>query len=279
MTRARSQRDNRWTSLVMGLLTALVVPAVPVQAQQDDIANAEMVCPVDTPEADVVSRLRALSLDLRGTPASLEEIAAFDGLDDAAAAELEDRFVDEWLTSDAFAQRVVRRHRSLLWPNLSQIEFSTRTVAVDGRGIAARTDGNIQEVYRGMRGATCLDEPARFDTEGNVVTTPDAGARREGWVMVRPFWDPSTPVKVCAFDAQDALTADDGADCSSETGGGRRGCGCGPDLRWCLRSNDQTLVRNAMLEDLDRRVAANVVEDESYLDLASHTDAGRHHPI
>lgn len=279
MTRARSQRDNRRTFFGMGLLTAVVLSAVPVQAQEADIANAELVCPVDTPEADVVGRLRALSLDLRGTPASLEEIAAFDGLDDAAVAELEDRFVEEWLTSDAFAQRVVRRHRSLLWPNLSQIEFSTRTVGVDGRGIVFRTDGNIQETYRGMRGATCLDEPARYDTEGNVVTTPDAGARREGWVMVRPFWDPSTPVKVCAFDAQDALTADDGADCSSEAGGGRRGCGCGPDLRWCLRSNDQTLVRNAMLEDLDRRVAANVVEDESYLDLLTGNRAFVNGPL
>jgi hypothetical protein len=274
--RARPQRP--WAFLALAVVA--VAGVTPVRAQStDDVTNADLVCPVDTPVQDRVARLRALSLDVRGVPPTGDELAAFDGLDADAGDALEDALLDEWLDSDQFATRVVRRHRSLLWPNLSLIEFATRTVGVDGRGIVARNDNNAQEMYRGMRGATCLDEPATFDTQGSIVTTFVDGANREGWVMVRPFWDPSTPVKVCAFDAQDSLVADDGTDCGSEAGNGRRSCGCGPDLQWCLRGSDQATVRNAMLEDLDRRIAANVQRDESYLDLLTGRRAFTNGPL
>ena len=274
---ARARPTPPWALFAVAVAVASVAPA---RAQTDeDVTNAELVCPVDTPVQDRVARLRALSLDVRGVPPALDELAAFDGLDADAGDALEDALLDEWLASDEFAARVVRRHRSLLWPNLSLVEFATRTVAVDGRGIVSRNDNNAQEVYRGLRGAVCLDEPATFDTQGAITTRFVDGANREGWVMVRPFWDPQTPVKVCAFDAQDALVADDGTDCASDAGNGRRSCGCGPDLQWCLRGSDQATVRNAMLEDLDRRIAANIERDESYLDLLTGRRAYANGPL
>jgi len=256
---------------VVGVVALLAAwPAAPARAQSgggDDVTNADLVCPVNDPAQDRVARLRSLSLDLRGAPPSLEELTAFDGLTEPDAAALEALLLDEWLASERFAARVVRRHRAILWPNLSQLEFSTRTLAADGRGIFFRNDNNAQEVYRGLRSASCLDEPATFDEQGAIVTRVVDGAEREGWVTVAPFWDPQTAVKVCAFDAQDALVGDDGTDCATETGNGRRSCGCGPQMRWCLRANDQAALRSAFLEDVDRRVAANVTEDDSYLDL------------
>jgi hypothetical protein len=273
-------RTTHWWTAVAAVVLAVSPIATAARAQSDDdVTNAELVCPVDTPVQDRVARLRAVSLDLRGAPPSVDELAAFDGLDVDAASALEEALVEEWLSSDQFAARVVRRHRTLLWPNLSLIEFATRSVAVDARGIVARNDNNAQEVYRGLRGATCLDEPATFDSQGAIVTRFVDGANREGYVMVRPFWDPSTAVKVCAFDAQDALVADDGTACASDAGNGRRSCGCGPELQWCLRASDQVAVRSAMLEDLDRRIAANIQRDESYLDLLTGQRAFANGPL
>lgn len=266
---------------VRSVFVLLVVggAALPAGAQVEDLPNDELVCPVDTPTLDRVARLRALSFDLRGHPPSPEELAALDGLVDADADAFEDLLLDEWLASDRFSARVVRRHRALLWPNLSQIEFSTRTLTVDARGIVVRNDNTVQQTYRGLLGATCVDEPATFDSQGGIVTRVVDGANREGWVMVRPFWDPSTSVKVCAFDAQDAPVADDGIDCATEAGNNRRSCGCGPNLQWCLRGSDQVALRNAFLEDVDRRIAANVDRDESYLDLLTGQRAFINGPI
>lgn len=61
--------------------------------------------------------LRSLSLDLRGDLPHPDELAALDGAADpiAQARTLE----REWLETDEFAARVVRRHRDLLWNNIS----------------------------------------------------------------------------------------------------------------------------------------------------------------
>jgi hypothetical protein len=267
---ARPRGRAGLAALVLTLFAGVLVPGAARAtdgAVVDDLPNDELVCPVDDPALDVVARLRAVSLDLRGTPPSPEEVAAFDGLDDDAAAVLEATLIDEWLASPEFGARVVRRHRTLLWPNLTPIEFSTRGIVADARGIYSRNDGGVQQQYRGLRGATCRDEPARFDADGTILTTPVDGANVEGFVLVRPYWDPTTEVKVCAFDAEDALVDDAGVDCAAEAGTGRPGCGCGPNLQWCLRTEDQQAVRAALLEDVDRRIAANVEGDESYLEL------------
>ncbi len=61
--------------------------------------------------------LRSLSLDLRGDLPKPDELAAID----SAADPIEQvRVLErEWLESDEFAARVVRRHRDLLWNNIS----------------------------------------------------------------------------------------------------------------------------------------------------------------
>ena len=85
-------------------------------------------------------------------------------------------------------------------------------------------------------------------TNGRIDTRPHPNAElaaegvvQEGWVWVQPYWNPDQPVKVCAFDAQELAGANETnrgllrfpatfgqANRSSE-------CGCGPNLRWCLR--------------------------------------------
>ena len=261
---------HRPSDLSRGLLGCMMWLAVSAATAAPALAtdtNDDLICPVDTADVGLTSRLRAMSLDLRGILPTDAEYAAFDGLEGDEAAALEAQIVDDWLESPEFMARVIKQHNALLWPNLEPIEFSTRRVAADSRGIFARNDGQVQEIYRGVRGATCLDEPARFDDEGGILATTVDGARREGWVTVRPFWAPETEVRICAFDAQVRLTSEDGADCSTEAGSGRRGCGCGPNLQWCLRTEDQNRIRSAMVEDMNRRVTAVIDEDDSYLEI------------
>ena len=60
------------------------------------------------------------------------------------------------------------------------------------------------------RGATIdgLDEPVQYDENGQIMTTrDDNGVCREGLALGSiSYWDPSSRIKVCAFDAQENLT-------------------------------------------------------------------------
>lgn len=211
--------------------------------------------------------LRAMSLDVRGAPASPSEHAR------VSAGESPEVQLDEWLQSDAFAEQVVRHHRSLLWPNVSDIRLLSkrqRLLYEDGKYYRYLVAPN----YRGGP-VSCGDFEASWDDDGALITQVDAnGWIQEGWVWVAPYWDADTPVKVCAFDAQEDLESPWGVQCNTYEGRYDPHCGCGPNLAWCDTfslghngGNPNPPVAAAIVGDLEQRVAHVIQDDQSYLEL------------
>lgn len=248
------------TAVTGGAALTLLTPG---QAECED---PSMCRPQET-RLDEPAYLRALSLDLRGVVPAPEEY-------EAGATEQ----IDAWLDSPEFVARVVRRHRELLWPNIENVgtiyhfRRSLGTARVGASTIWLETSTSTRLLLRGHRSATCLDEPATFDASGNVVTrtiTMSDGeeANVEGYVTVRPYWDLSTELKVCALDAREARMSPSGTDCSTRAGATDAGCGCGPNLRWCHTGTVQREVLASFGEEMEKRIAAHIAADEPYHEL------------
>ncbi|MFT7625228.1 MAG: hypothetical protein ACI9WU_004419, partial [Myxococcota bacterium] len=186
---------------------------------------------------------------------------------------------DDWLDSDAFAERVVRFHRDLLWNNVTNVNLSFTRASMrrtyEGPGdytywVQARAIG-----YRGDN-LGCLNEPATFDANGTVQTTLFTAADgdvsyREGYVMVEPFWAPGTLLKVCALDAQPAAVSPNGTACHTREGTADVGCGCGDELKWCKYGSVNRDVTAGMARDIELRIAQIIKEDRPYTELFTGT--------
>jgi len=225
------------------------------------LAQEDPTCPVDGDWLDGHAHLRAISLDLRGVPPTPAEYDLL-GPDGEVPASL----VDAWLDAPAFADQVVRYHQSLLWNNVTnQTLLGTAQSLSSTNGIYYKRNSTIP--YRGKQDQTCGTLPATFDANGKPVVTYDAeGDRQEGYVEVTPYWS-LTPVKICAYDAQDLMVSPDGTDCATSEAYLDPACGCGPDLRWCGVSSEHNNVVESMGKDVDLRVARIIEEDRSYLEL------------
>ena len=114
----------------------------------------------------------------------------------------------------------------------------------------------------------CGDFEATFDSNGRPIPIeqPD-GSLQEGWVWVEPFWAPTTSIRVCAFDAQEARISPLGTDCATEAGRRDGACGCGPDLQWCSLGSQHTKVLAAMSEEVELRVQRIIEQDLPWLEL------------
>jgi hypothetical protein len=257
-------------------LLALALLALPLVAG----AAEPGVCEPEGKEIDPHRQLRALSLQLRGVVASPEDHAVVD-----LWGEVPESLIDEWLGSPAFADRVVRLHRDRLWNNVSNVNLFNAQSSLT----RVRTDSTSPYVYYRRtpairyRGDTvsCLDQPAEFDGAGRIITygQPD-GTQREGWVEVTPYWDSTDTLRVCAFDAQETQETPGGVRCDSNDGYEEVSCGCGPDLAWCRYGADTLRAPvEAMSEDVDRRVADNILADASYLDLFTGRTAWVNGPL
>lgn len=224
-------------------------------------AEDDPTCPLDGDRLAGTEHLRAISIDLRGYPPSPEEYAQI-GPD----GEVPDALVDAWLDTPEFAAQVVRRHRALLWNNVtnqSLLAFQ-QSLSYTSPYYYKR---NSTIAYRGKLDQTCGDFPATFGADGRPKVTYDAeGDPQEGWVEVAPYWAPDTIVKVCAFDAEDAEFSPSGVECATAEAYNDPGCGCGPDLRWCALSSNKDVLE-AMGTDVDLRVTRVIEEDLSYLEL------------
>lgn len=235
------------------LVLAALLLAVPAAAD-------ERVCAPAADELEPLRYLRALSLDLRGRLPDEDEVARV-----AAAGEVPDALVDEWLATEAFAWQVVRRHHALLWNNVTNLPLLAVNARLQRTG-QVHWRRNLARQYRGGF-VPCLDEPARFGADGRILTRNVDGNRVEGWVEVRPYWDPSLSLKVCAFDAQAEPFSVDGTDCGTLAAYTDAGCGCGPDLRWCTLGGAEQAVTRAMGEAVDRLVFDVVARDAPYTEL------------
>ncbi|MEE2643650.1 MAG: hypothetical protein VYD19_01845, partial [Myxococcota bacterium] len=263
---ARSQRTlfflRSWRACLACLLfSTLLFPSRAVYGQQ---------CPERAEEASVTRQLRAMSLDLRGqlpSAAELEEALSL--------GEVPESWLDEWLASAAFAEVATRRHRSLLWNNLDNLNIYNNQAQLNRfRGEPPERNfvywrNSVATGYRGAR-VPCLDQAATFDRNGRPrVEEQSDGSFREGWVEVNPYWAPEQSIKVCAFDAQAALYSDDGERCASPQGMRNPDCGCGPELRWCVVQESRVRINRSLAESLDRLIEEVFAEGLPYTALFS----------
>jgi hypothetical protein len=236
--------------------TAVVLLSFPLGAGRAAGAG-ECRAPEDV--IDGGSYLRSLSLDLRGVVPAPEEYDLLRG-DGTVPGEL----IDQWLDEPAFAEQATRFHKSLLWPNVSDVRvMSNRQRLILRDGIWWRYLVAIH--YRNVN-QHCGDFEAEFAPDGTLLTRDTGnGGIQEGWVWVNPYWDPENPVKVCAFEAQgwDAQEAEVyspfGTRCDMYDSRFDKHCGCGPKLAWCdtVYSPPTGLwapVTWGMADDLNRRV-------------------------
>ncbi len=221
-------------------------------------------CPIDPPLVDAAAHLRAVSLDLRGTPPDVED---YDALAVAAKVAPE-ATIDAWLKTPAWAQQAVRRHRDLLWNNLSNLSGRLMppsssigtTYGLYYRSLAAPA----------VRGANipCLDEPVTYTDNGDIVFKPQPdGTKKEGYVLVSPYWAPTTTIKVCAYDAQDNETSPNGTYCGASGAQADLACGCGPNLRFCMGGGAGAVLVDSLAASLDRQVQMWAEQGRPYTDL------------
>ena len=236
-------------------------------AEGDGPAADGLMCHDTPPLQDRYTYLRSLSFYLRGHPPTMDEYRALDAQEDVTEAQ-----IDALLSSDGFAERVVRLHRKLLWPNVGNVTVLGREnrMSTTDSGIWYRPER--AGFYRGSSqlydGVPCLDQEAEFDAQGGIIAYEDAGGLlREGWVLVQPYWAPEETLKVCGFDAQETAHASNGTACWSREGWQERDCGCGPNLDYCYNNDLNKELTAAMAKDLELRVARLVEDDVPYTEL------------
>ncbi|MGC6416406.1 MAG: hypothetical protein ACON3Z_04795 [Bradymonadia bacterium] len=248
----------KYNANYLALVFALSAISLSARAQTEERPISELACDPMQDLMETTRYLRALSLDLRGTVPTLEEIETVESL-----GEVPEMMIDEWLDSDAFAEQAVRLHRKLLWNNVSNVNLFAASFRL----------GNQQGLFwlrnRAMRyrGETvpCRNEPAQFGPDGEIIT--DANGL-EGYVEVIPYWSETRePIRICAFDAQDNQVTETGTECRLASGANDADCGCGPSLRWCTTGQEQRSITVAMGEALDRFMFSVFRSDAPYTEL------------
>jgi len=210
-------------------------------------------------QQDKYQYLRSLSLAVRGTVPTIEEFQALHDLDDVP-----DAWIDAWLTSTEFGVHVARSHRKLLWNRVD----NRNPYRAFGVTAAPNSAWDQQVVYRGKH-VGCLDEPAEFDANGNIVAqwSPTLGAFQEGYVIVNPYWDLDIDMKVCAYNAQEAYMSPTGTECGTVAALADPFCGCGPNLQWCSTTDVGETVRQSMGLAVEKTIERTIVEGRPYTDL------------
>ena len=219
-------------------------------------------CPTDAEWLEPTTYLKSLSLDLRGVVPTLEEYEQV-----AEMGAVPEEWIEQWLGEEAFVDRAVRFHRDLLWNNVSEVSLVSAAHSLrSSSGIYWRS--NPADDYRGET-VYCGDFEATLDEVDGypIPVQQDDGTQQEGWVWVNPYWDLENPIKVCAFDAQQRAFSAKGTACDSVDGRSDPECGCGPNMRWCVSQTIHRAVGEGFTQDLDLRVAENVRENKSYVDL------------
>ncbi|MEM7606123.1 MAG: hypothetical protein AAF411_12280 [Myxococcota bacterium] len=270
----------------MRLLLTIVLVAVTAPA----FAQEEACAPQDEGESMANHRLlRQLSLDLFGRIPTMEEWNRLE-----MGASIDEDILPGMFESEEYFARVREQHRALVWGslgNIQNIDSGNARLARLGSTDTWRV-GNMRRGYRGASTVECLDQPqpaGAYDAQGypqpiEVITGAEAErigcdpadgrngseppqCRREGYVMVAPYWDPANPIKVCAFDARDLETDASGQSCAPRNGS--RTCGCGPNLDQCLPSGNSVAnlaIRRALEEEPARIFEAVIRDGRSYME-------------
>ena len=249
-------------TLLVAMLVAPLVVAGRAAAQDAPCDDAVRV--------DRFRYLRQLSLDLLGRAPTQPELEALVPETDVDAAQ-----VDAMLESPEFSTFVRRHHRDLLWPTTDAIEVVNAAVALLLPAAFYEYEGNADRLFLLFTGlytrgglVPCKDEPAEWDERDTLIfeTMPD-GTRREGYVMVEPYWAPGTQVKVCALEARINPMSDAGLDCGTAQGMTSGGCGCGPNLEHCASLPVVQDIAASLQEQLLRMVEAPINERRPYHEM------------
>jgi hypothetical protein len=255
------------------IFTGVIFAPVYSQAQEQQSKYDPNACVAEEIRLEKHRYLRAMSLDLRQQLPNLEEYARLSEGESSI-----DEILDGWLSSEAFGDRMVRHHRSLIWNNLSSVPLMSAKslLVVNGDGIYGRPD--LSRNYRGSD-VSCRNVAATTDSAGEIEYEEGQRTfmvdrmrvteqtRREGFVEIEPYWAPGTKIKVCAYDAQNAATTAAGTNCASKAGFDDIRCGCGDALQYCVVDTIVQDVNRAIEEDVDRRIKHIILNDEPYTEL------------
>ncbi|TNE43261.1 MAG: hypothetical protein EP343_34195 [Deltaproteobacteria bacterium] len=211
---------------------------------------------------------RRLSVDLRGYLPSPEEAAAV-----AKSGKIPEGTVEAWTKSDDFYSQLREYHRNLLWANLQTIDFRNNWELNRGDGTKTPLWNRYHSGPRGSE-VSCLDEPVAYNKDGSYVMKPDSSdpaIKREGYVMVKPYWNPEIEIKVCALDALGQYNMQDPEACSKSY---KTGCGCGPNLRWCQANSfgTQKMFTKALAEQSLHMLEDLVRNNKPYTDVMQSKD-------
>jgi hypothetical protein len=230
--------------------------------------------------------LRRLSLDLRGR---LPDVAEYKWV--IETGQVSSAQIDDMIGGEGFVARMRRYHRDLLWTNIRRQRLTGQTwrLTTPNRSSPAywMNANNRATRYRGAR-ISCLNRESSLDGDGAIQTWPgdEPGVRQEGWVWVAPYWDPDRRVKVCAFDAQEAMTGarttgrgNAPLNCGTTQGVNSTECGCGPGLRWCLTNVVQGMVNASWEEQLLRFTDAIVRDGRPYSEMLTSRQMQINGPI
>lgn len=265
------------TSFRISLVLAVLLPGL---ALADDYARCAAPHVVDKYQL-----LRRLSLDLRGKLPTMDEYAALDAGDSVPAST-----VPDYLATDGYRSMMRAYHEDLFWPNVSKVRLNNVNAALTKKvtdiayriASAARTN-----LYRGNADAPCADhEQVDFDPAFPGQFRPLVAAGEvDGWRMVTPYWDPTTPVKVCAYDAQETPTtvvSGKTLSCGYAGANSKKECGCGTNLSYCYASGGLSSgpILSSLREQLGRSVDELTVPGGApYTNLITSTSAWENGPI
>lgn len=218
--------------------------------------------------------LRQLTLDLYGRIPTIDE---YERVRDHGLAPAD---IDAMFESDEYYAGLREYFRSVIWGGLPEdvSAISATHLVVPQAGIWFAP--NLRTQFRGRFNVSCLNQAqTQFDAAGRplpISTFPDAtctggACKQEGYVMVTPYWSP-TPIKVCAFDAQAlptgiAIGATPAPACTPFAR--NAGCGCGPNLRFCLPTLGNEVhdtVRTAIADEGPRIFEWVAREGRSYFE-------------
>ena len=233
------------------------------------LAFAEPPTPDPVEQLSTLESVRSLSLQLRGVVPSIEEMEQIESL-----GGIEEALLDQWLSSDEFEQQVIRHHRTLFWNSNFSNDLEIRRLLFNSGNVFYRR--LTSQFNRGLSRIQCSDWENTDVNEWNQPLTTQTGTANiggedvsyidEGWVWVTPYWS-DTPLKVCAFDAQTNEFNDDGIDCRNSDSNKVAGCGCGPNLQWCMTRSIQTVFKESFAEELSERVRVVVSDEQPYKNI------------
>ena len=261
---------------LQGSLLLVCLMAAPALAAPGDDAPGS--CEPAQEMLSPTQHLRALSLDLTGDLPSLEALQEVQSLGEVPAD-----MVNSMLDGEDFPWQIVAFHRNLLWPHIEHSDFYPAGLKQDWpTRIYYRSYGGVHwpEVYgRGGPDVFCRDEQEPDPNNIQPLVNPD-GTMQEGWTCVKPYFPvtgdpwldsdddcPLGQIKVCAFDAQEALTSpNNGGSCTSATVNPDSGCGCGPNLRHCASFQQ---FHGHLKDSFERSVHWMVANDRPYHEMLS----------